>query len=150
MKGCLRNWRLWAWNSRVVVWVRVFLVGRSWKVRVGGQLSKEGKVISGVPQGIVLGPLLLLVYVNDIWINIDSSKRLSLTTVYFIGKPQIKRHTIQYLTTLGERAVENGIKINPGKSNAIRFTRARVKNPLGYSLGDQYKFRKRVIVNTWE
>jgi len=38
---------------------------------------------------------------------------------------------------LGEWAVENGMKINPGKSKAIRFTRARVENPLGCSLGDQ-------------
>jgi len=38
---------------------------------------------------------------------------------------------------LGEWAVENGMKINPGKRKAIRFTRARVKNPLGYSLRDQ-------------
>ena len=37
---------------------------------------------------------------------------------------------------MGEWEVENGMKINPGKSKAIRFTRARVKNPLGYSLGD--------------
>jgi hypothetical protein len=36
---------------------------------------------------------------------------------------------------LGEWAVQNGIKINPGKSKAIRFTTARVKNPLGYFLG---------------
>jgi hypothetical protein len=41
------------------------------------------------------------------------------------------------LDTLGEWAVENGEKINLGKSKAIRFTRARGKNPLGYSLGDQ-------------
>ena len=41
------------------------------------------------------------------------------------------------MDTLGEGAVENGMKINPGKSKAIRFTRARVNNPLGYSLGDQ-------------
>jgi len=41
------------------------------------------------------------------------------------------------LNNLGEWAIENGMKINPGKSKAIRFTRARVKNPLGYSLGDQ-------------
>jgi hypothetical protein len=33
--------------------------------------------------------------------------------------------------------VENGIKTNPSKSKAIRFTRAWVKNPAGYSLGDQ-------------
>ena len=41
------------------------------------------------------------------------------------------------LDILGEWAVENGMNINPGKSQAIRFTRARVKNPLGYSLRDQ-------------
>ena len=41
------------------------------------------------------------------------------------------------LETLGEWAVENGMKINPSKGKAIRFTRARVKNPLGYSLCEQ-------------
>jgi hypothetical protein len=35
---------------------------------------------------------------------------------------------------LGEWAVENGMKINPGKSKTIIFTIAQVKNPLGYSL----------------
>jgi hypothetical protein len=41
------------------------------------------------------------------------------------------------LDTLGEWAVENGMKINPCKCKAIRFTRAQVENPLGYSLCDQ-------------
>ena len=58
-------------DSRAVVWVREFLVGRTQRARVGGQLSKEVKVTSGVPQGSVLGLLLFLVYVNDIWRNID-------------------------------------------------------------------------------
>ena len=34
------------------------------------------------------------------------------------------------LDTLGEWAVENAMKINPRKSKAVRFTRARVKDPL--------------------
>jgi len=38
---------------------------------------------------------------------------------------------------LEEWAVENGVKINPGKCKAIRFPRAQVNNPLDYSLGDQ-------------
>jgi hypothetical protein len=38
---------------------------------------------------------------------------------------------------LGEWAVENAMKINPGKSKAVSFTRARVKDPLSYSLQDK-------------
>ena len=38
---------------------------------------------------------------------------------------------------MGECAVENGMKINPGKSKAMRFTIAQVKYPLGYCFGEQ-------------
>ena len=38
------------------------------------------------------------------------------------------------LDRLGEWAVENAMKINPSKSKAVRFTTARVKDPLNYSL----------------
>jgi len=38
------------------------------------------------------------------------------------------------LDRLGEWAVENAMKINPSKSKAIRFTRARANDPLNYSL----------------
>ena len=48
-------------DSRVVFWVREFLVGRTKRVRLRGQISKEVKVTSGAPQGSVLGSLLFLV-----------------------------------------------------------------------------------------
>ena len=40
------------------------------------------------------------------------------------------------LDRLGEWAVENAMKINPSKSKAVRFTRARLKDPLDYSLAN--------------
>jgi hypothetical protein len=63
-------------DSRVVVWIREFLLGRTQRFRVGGHLSEDVRVMSGVEQGSVLSRLLLLAYVNDISRNIESTIRL--------------------------------------------------------------------------
>jgi len=93
-----------------------------------------------VPQGSVLGPLLFLVYVNVIWRNIDSNIRLFADNCIIYRKITNKNDIEKLqkdMDTLGEWAAENGLKIHPSKSKANRFMRAWVKNPLGYSLGDQ-------------
>jgi hypothetical protein len=63
-------------DSRVIVWIREFLLGRTQRVRVEGQLTEEVRVTSGVAQGSVPGPLLFLACVNDIWRNMASTIRL--------------------------------------------------------------------------
>jgi hypothetical protein len=63
-------------NSRVVVWIKEFLLGRTQRFSVGGHLSEEVRVTSGVPQERVLGLLLFLAYVNNISRNIESTSRL--------------------------------------------------------------------------
>jgi hypothetical protein len=124
-------------DSRVVAWAREFLLGHTLRVKVGGQFSKEVRVTSGVPQGSVLGPLLFLAYVNDIWRNIESTFRLFADDCVIYRKI-INNEDIEKLQRdLDRLAAENVMKINPSKSKAVCFTRARVKDPLNYTLGDQ-------------
>lgn len=47
-------------------WISDFLDSRTQRVRLDGCLSHSEKVVSGVPQGSVLGPILFLVFINDI------------------------------------------------------------------------------------
>jgi len=63
-------------DLRVVVWVKEFLLGRSERGRLDGQISEEVRVNSEVPQVSILGPLLFLDYVNYIWRNIESNIQL--------------------------------------------------------------------------
>ena len=59
-------------GSTVCKWIVDWLKNRKQRVRLNGAYSDWAEVISEVPQGSVLGPLLFLVYVNDMDQGIDS------------------------------------------------------------------------------
>ena len=63
-------------KGNILRWIESFLTSRTQQAVLEGATSNQVHVTSGVPQGTVLGPLLFLIYINDIENNIDSQLRL--------------------------------------------------------------------------
>jgi hypothetical protein len=84
-----------------------------------------------VTQRSILNPLLYLAYVNDIWRYNESNIRLFPCDFIIYRKIMDNRDidTLERdLRNLGEWAVGNKMKINPGKSKAVRPQKLGLRN----------------------
>ena len=113
-----------------------FLSNRKQRVSVDGKFSSFKPVISGVPQGSVLGPLLFILYTADMWNDLEN-KIISYaddTTLYADVKSPLDRASIanslnRDLVRIQSWCVTWGMKLNPNKTHTIIVSRSRTPQP---------------------
>jgi hypothetical protein len=114
-------------------WFKSYLNNRAQYTQIGETLSDVGYIKHGVPQGSVLGPLLFLVYINDIT---ESSKILQFylfaddTTIFYSDKtnPETEALLNTELSKVSDWLAANKLSLNVGKSNFLHFHHGNTKH----------------------
>ena len=108
-------------SQQTVQWMNDYLTDRKQKTYANGTTSDLNTITQGVPQGSILGPLLYILYANDIEQNILKSKVTFYAddTVIYAShkKPKIAMKKVQKdLNRLQKWCDKNGLFINPKKT----------------------------------
>ena len=93
-------------EGNILAWIRAFLSNRVQRVRVGGAISSTEKVISGIPQGSILGPILFTIFINDLPDCIESTCKVFADDTKIYNKPEnanILQEDLNKLQTWSEK-----------------------------------------------
>ena len=74
----LNKLKFYGIQDKIYDWLSIWLTQKTQRVALDNSSSNYIKVESGVPQGTVPGPIMFLLYINDINVGISSSLRLAI------------------------------------------------------------------------
>ena len=128
--------RMYNFSENSVSWFRSYLSNRRHVVRTNNEISKPANVKYGVPQGSTLGPLLFILYVNDLLTFVGSVESRGVLmyvddTVLYATDPKPKnsiRNCQSLLSKLLEWCEVNKLTINVSKTKHMFIPRNKTHN----------------------
>ena len=131
-KGLIYKLKRAGINGLLLDWLSDYLTNRKQRVVIPGGRSDWQFIRAGVPQGSILGPLLFLLYINDIVTDIQSCVRLFAddTSLYIIvDNPISAAEMINTDLEIIHRWAEKWlVKFNPSKSESLLVSRKNNRN----------------------
>ena len=118
-------------------WIRTWLTMRSQRVFEDGEASTTVHVDSGVPQGTVLGPLMFLLFINDIGENITSTIKLFADDCLLFQSSEDTSKLQKDLSNLNEWANLWQMKFNAKKCYTLRVHRGKTPILHNYIMGGE-------------
>jgi len=119
-KGLLFKLKQIGITGKLLLWIEDYLTNRKQRVVIGGKKSAWTAIKAGVPQGSILGPLLFLIYVNDI-VNLIECEILlfadDTSLLEAVENPQLSMEKLNRdLQRLCEWATQWLVTFNPSKT----------------------------------
>jgi hypothetical protein len=111
-------------NDKTVTWIQSFLADREQRVVLGKESSNWSRVTSGVPQGSVLGPLLFVIYINDLTKAIENRAGLYAddSKVFRTVENEVDRLSLQKdIDALVNWSFESGLPLNSMKCHVMHL-----------------------------
>ena len=123
-------------SANAVNWFRDYLTGREQRTKIMGSKSVFRNIVCGVPQGSILGPLLFILYINDLQCYLGDS-RINLyaddTALYVVSDTLIELILTlrEELSVVEQWLAANKLTLNASKTKIMLFGTKRKLNNIG-------------------
>lgn len=147
-------------HPHLVMWVKSYLTNRSQRVVLNGSESTTIDVLSGVPQGSVLGPLLFLIYINDLCaITLSTGSKVTMYADDLVLHKVVDAETAfirlqKDINNIVQWSRSNKVNLNKSKCKVMLFSHKRHAMPPVFIENEQmeqvrtYKYLGLTITST--